>query len=61
MREVNIIKSVQNIKHSPCNCSSHEPPMFISLPQGKSYTHTCPKCKCKTTITNNIYYFGDSR
>jgi hypothetical protein len=56
MREVEIIKAVQNIKQTPCNCPNHDPPMFISLQQGKTYTHVCPKCKQKTTITNNIYY-----
>ena len=32
-------------ENRPCNCSEHNPPMYIYIPPGMQYRHVCPQCK----------------
>lgn len=46
--------------YRPCLHPGHEFPNMLYIPQGHSYTHTCPKCGQSQTGTNNIYYCARS-
>lgn len=44
-------------KDETCRHKSHNPPMFIYIPNGKGYKHICPSCgKITNLITPQISF-----
>lgn len=43
-----------------CTDPNHEPPMFISVPHGHGYKHSCPSCGKVSVIENRgpTFYHG---
>lgn len=56
----NPIRTPIDNKDRPCLHPGHSFPSNLYIPQGQSYTHTCPGCGETHTVHNNLYYCARS-